>query len=127
MTRRALYADRVKGPGGTHMSKVVWRIHLRRQVLDPVAAAVQAFCIVRRSDTTATIFEVDGEVVDLTERLQNDPDLHKSGERAYYLLPPGGEGRAAGPFAEEAVPDLRGGQILMLDHLTGVVSVRWAR
>lgn len=108
------------------MSKVVWRIHIRRQVLDRVDAAVQAFCAVRRTDTTATIFEVDGDEVDLTERLQNDPDLHKRGERAYYLLPPGGEGRAAGPFAEEAVPDLHGGQILMLDLLTGVVSVHWA-
>ena len=78
------------------MSKVVWRIHLRRQFLDPVDAAVQAFCAVRRTDTTATIFEVDGDVVDLTERLQNDPDLHKSGERAYYLLPPGGEGQSGG-------------------------------
>ena len=109
------------------MSEVVWRIHLRRKVLEPVDAAVQAFCTVRRPDTTATLFEVDGAEVDLTEQLRRDPQLRKTGLRLHYLLPREGEGRAEGPFADGAIPNVVGAKILTFDTLTGVVTVRRAR
>ena len=105
------------------MREITWRMTSPLGPSSRIAAAVQAFCALRRPDTTATIFEVDGEEVDLTQELKNNPALRDAGERVHYLLPKDGEGRAIGPFMEDEIPPTGGAQVLTMDLLTGVVSI----
>ena len=105
------------------MTQVIWRIDSPTPPQSPVLAAVEAFCAVRRPDTIATIFEVDGVRVDLTQELENNPDLEDAGERIYYLVPPDGEGSVQGPFKGHALPDTDGRLVLTMNLLTGDVSV----
>lgn len=106
------------------MSEVTWRFTLHLEAPTPTAAAVQAFCAVRRPDTRATVFEVDGVEVDLSEEMKTNPALRDAGERVHYLLPPGGgEGRVVGPLEKSDLLRAPGARILTLDLLTGEMRV----
>ena len=108
------------------MTQVIWKIDSPTPPQSPVLAAVEAFCAVRRPDTTATVFEVGGVRVDLTQELENNPALGDAGEWIHYLVPPDGEGAVQGPFKAHALPDASGRLILTMNLLTGDVSVEQA-
>ena len=106
------------------MAEVTWRITTHTPPQSLAHAAVEAFCAVRRPDTIATIFEVDGVPVDLTREIETRPALRDAGERVYYLLPLDGDGPAAGPFREGELPAAIEGPVLTMDLLTGAISVK---
>ena len=108
------------------MSEVIWRLVLHLEAPSPTAAAVQAFCVVRRPDTIANIFEVDGVEVDLSEEMESNPALRDAGESIHYLLPPSGEGKVAGPFEKSDLMSTPGARILTIDLLTGSMQVTQA-
>ena len=108
------------------MSDVTWRMTLHLAPPTPTAAAVQAFCAIRRPDTVATVFEVDGVQVDLTREMKDNPALRDAGEQVHYLLPPGGEGKVVGPFEKSELMRMPCASILTIDLLTGVMRVTQA-
>lgn len=105
------------------MSDVTWKMTLHLEPPTPMAAAVQAFCAIRRPDTVATLFEVDGVEVDLARELKDNPALRDAGEQAHYLLPSTGEGKVAGPFEKSDLMCRPGASILTIGLLTGVMRV----
>ncbi len=108
------------------MARVTWRINTQSPPQSPAHAAVVAFCAVRRPDTIATVFDVDGEAVDLTREIAANPSLLELSEQVYFLLPAGGDGPAEGPLEENELPLVHEGAIVKLDLLTGKVSVKQA-
>ncbi len=109
------------------MARVTWRIDTQSPPQSPARAAVEAFCAVRRLDTVATVFDVDGEAVDLTGEIAANPSLLELSEQVYFLLPAGGDGPAEGPYEKHELPVAHEGAILKIDLLTGKVSVKQAR
>lgn len=114
-------------PRRSVLARVTWTIKTRFPPGSPVHAALEAFCAVRRPDTVATVFHVDGEVVDLAREIAANPSLLELSEHVYFLLPAGNDGPAEGPFNKNELPLVHEGAILKVDLVTGKVSVKRAR